>query len=412
MNSFIIPNNNNNNDNIQFFFDYSEKENYISKSLHQYLNKAKKQIDNYYSEWDNIKKFTNPYEFIHTSIPQEKMSVSKLKPLSRSFYKMIEIVKLHNLIGETNSIKTFHIAEGPGGFIEATNYIRCNKNDTYYGLTLIDDLNDSIPGWKKSQEFIKNNENVKIEYGVTNDGDLFREENLQYVIDNYGNSISFITADGGFDFSSDFNEQESMASNLLFAEICYALAMQKKGGCFVLKMFDIFTKMSVDMIYLLTSFYKEIHIMKPKTSRSANSEKYIICKDFNPPIYQNQLMKYIIENFHNLKDKTITQLFNFNHDYLFILKLEEINALLGQQQIENIMNTFNIIFSSNKLLRCENNKKNFIQKCIYWCDKHNIPHNKSSFNSNIFIRQEIKDDGVENEILFENSEEINNEITY
>ena len=51
------------------------------------------------------------------------------------------------------SIDTFHLAEGPGGFIEAIAHKRNNIGDTYYGMTLLDD-NPSVPAWKKSGEFL------------------------------------------------------------------------------------------------------------------------------------------------------------------------------------------------------------------------------------------------------------------
>jgi hypothetical protein len=58
---------------------------YISNSLFDFLSRFKKQIELSAEAWDTIKKYTNPYEFIHTIIPGSKLSVSKLKPLSRSF---------------------------------------------------------------------------------------------------------------------------------------------------------------------------------------------------------------------------------------------------------------------------------------------------------------------------------------
>ena len=45
--------------------------------------------------------------------------------------------------------------------------------------------------------------------------------------------MDFITGDGGFDFSVDFNSQEKHIADLLMAQVFYALIMQKKGGCFV-----------------------------------------------------------------------------------------------------------------------------------------------------------------------------------
>ena len=101
----------------------------ISKSLNNYLNSMKAQIDGYPLQWDSYKKFTNTYEYIHSIIPFTKYSVCKLKPLSRSFYKLIEIYNLLNIEFLKNSITTFHLAEGPGGFIEAIQYLRENDDD-------------------------------------------------------------------------------------------------------------------------------------------------------------------------------------------------------------------------------------------------------------------------------------------
>ena len=52
-------------------------------------------------------------------------------------------------------LKIFFIAEGPGGFIEATNYIRKDNDDIYYAITLLDDNDSGIPGWKKKLNLTK-----------------------------------------------------------------------------------------------------------------------------------------------------------------------------------------------------------------------------------------------------------------
>ena len=107
----------------------------ISKSLAKYLNSMKTQIDNYINDWDLYKKYTNTYEYIHSQMPNGKTCVSKYKPLSRSYYKMIEIIDIFKLLEkQKDTIQSFHIAEGPGGFIEALVTKRNNKNDKYTGM--------------------------------------------------------------------------------------------------------------------------------------------------------------------------------------------------------------------------------------------------------------------------------------
>ena len=64
---------------------------YINKSLSVFLSEVKEQIDDYSNYWDSAKKFINPYEFIHTNIPNYNFSISKYKPISRAFFKILEI---------------------------------------------------------------------------------------------------------------------------------------------------------------------------------------------------------------------------------------------------------------------------------------------------------------------------------
>lgn len=251
----------------------NEKQNpMISTTLCTYLDELKQQIDTYTSSWDIYKKYTNAYEYIHTTIPQTRHSISKMKPLSRAFYKLIELCSLLHIYNDTpERIDTFHLAEGPGGFIEAIMHIRDNKNDTYYGMTLIDDTDNNIPGWRKSKHILSNYSNIKLESGSDNRGDLFNKDNLWYCYYKYNNKIDLITGDGGFDFSTNFNKQESMSLRLIFCQICFALAMQKTNGTFILKIYDIFSPATIDLIYILSSFYKKVYITKPSTSRTANS---------------------------------------------------------------------------------------------------------------------------------------------
>lgn len=60
---------------------------FISDSLYFFLTKGKQRIDNNVNEWDNYKKITNPYEFIHTPIHNNTRSVSSYEAVSRSFFQ-------------------------------------------------------------------------------------------------------------------------------------------------------------------------------------------------------------------------------------------------------------------------------------------------------------------------------------
>tara|TARA_B100001142_G_scaffold177546_1_gene177242 strand:- start:1465 stop:2664 length:1200 start_codon:yes stop_codon:yes gene_type:complete len=352
-----------------------------SYSLSNYLKETKKHIDNVYDRWDSTKIYTNPYEFIHTIVPTTNLSVSQYKPISRAFYKLIEIYNLFNITDYNNPINTFHLAEGPGGFLEATKYIRKNENDNYYGMTLINN-NSSVPGWKKSKNLLNSIKNIHIEKGIDEKGDLFNEENFKYCCQKYRRKFEIITGDGGIDFSSNYNEQEKTASRLIVTQIFYALALQKKGGTFILKMFDIFNKASMDCLYILTLFYKKVFIVKPYTSRYANSEKYIVCMDFTDNVSKQIKYKFwstlkILNNI-DFEVYNIDSFLDINHNLHFTNSLEEINIILGQRQIENILFTIKIINNSDKYCKekITKLKQSNISKCIKWCENNNIPTNK------------------------------------
>lgn len=452
---------------------------YISSSIYSHLCDIKHQIEKYQDTWDNIKKFTNPYEYIHSNINGNKTNISRLRPLSRSFYKMIEIMKTNNILSQYEhtvvsrpdskaGIKTFHLAEGPGGFIEAIAYLRGIEfqrrkqahgagasalpdtksesgdvsptihilkrntefhdeymkeqehlklsrrifesqtesmtvygNDRYYGMTLVND--DPIcPGWKKTRSFLENHPNVIIENGADKTGNLISLENFLYCAEKYKNKMDIVTADGGFDFSVDFNRQERMATQLIFCEVYYALAMQKPGGSFILKIFDVFHKTTVDILYILSYYYNQVSIMKPYTSRVANSEKYVICQGFKISdsmhiIKQFEsifplIIQYSTTNQDHDECDSISSFLPFDHDLYFLNRIEEMNAMVSFQQIENITSTLSIITNHRNTEKLEHYKRANVTKCIAWCEKYEIPHNTQPIcfhSTNIFLHKTL-----------------------
>ena len=413
---------------------------YISPSLSYYLSNIKEKININEKEWDIYKKYTNPYEYIHTIIPNKKKCVSKFKPLSRSYFKMIELINIFKLnefvipINRRGSvedeastqtfaspsefsasatsatplrlqipnsqeepkymlkpnripIKTFHLCEGPGGFIQSIVEMRKNHLDKYIGMTILDDNeNYDIPAWKKSDAFLKENLNVVIENGIDCTGNILNIENFIYCKNKYASTMDMVTGDGGFDFSMDFNNQEINISRLLFAQIAYALCLQKIGGSFVLKIFDCFMYHTIDLIYLLSSFYEKVYIAKPQTSRYANSEKYVVCKNF---LFSScdEFYPFLLNVFQKMIETTVGNPERFlsisvsNH---FLTKMEEFNSIFGQQQIENIYYTISLIETKNKTEKIDHLIKNNVQKCIGWCMKYGVGFNQIT-NTNVFL---------------------------
>lgn len=404
------------------------------------LRRAKNKINEIHSFlWEDIKKYTNPYELIYLfnnklykniGIDNQNIkSIANIKPLSRSFFKMIEMITdfIPNIYSGENIINSLHIAEGPGGFIEATRYIRNNiggnnvssnniSNDRAFGITLIDNSRKNVPAWKQSNYFLKQHPEVIISTGVDGTGNIYNIDNilsLEQLInkniinndknnktnnnndandannaDNADNDIEkirlsrmmdLITADGGFDYSIDYNYQEQASSKLIFCEIISAIKFQRIGGDFVCKIFDINAYITVEMLYILYLAYDKITIYKPLTSRIANSEKYIICNNFIGinEIFLEKLFG-ILNDWNKYSDNSaIGQLF-LEIPMTFIEKIKEINRNIINMQILSINNIVNII--NNKTNMNKQWKMNNLQKQIKnakeWCIKYNIPYNE------------------------------------
>ena len=133
------------------------------------LRYSKNQIDNVCNnkDWDTSKKITNPYELIYISSRKSKLkSVASYEPLSRSYFKLWEILhdyflnsqypKNRALIMNQNKIRVAHIAEGPGGFMEAICYNHPRKHCNLYGITLAPDKKH-IPKWGNFRNYFKIN---------------------------------------------------------------------------------------------------------------------------------------------------------------------------------------------------------------------------------------------------------------
>jgi hypothetical protein len=74
-------------------------------------------------------------------------------------------------------------------------------------------------------------------------------------------------------------------------------------------------------------------------------------------------------------DSNIFRFLNIPVSYFFLTKLEEYNAIFGQQQIENIHYTISFIDNNYKQDKIDNLIKNNVEKSIMWCVKNNIPYN-------------------------------------
>jgi len=177
------------------------------------------------------------------------------------------------------------------------------------------------------------------------------------------NTIDLVTADGGIDYSIDYSKQEENSIKLIYSEIFVALNIQKKGGNFLCKIFDIFKKETIILIYKLNILYESVSFYKPSISRLSNSEKYIICKGYKG--YNKEIINELCLSFNDNKLNSIITKSFLNNIY-------EYNKYYCKNQIDYIKKGIDIIKMKEISTRPD---KNQIDKGINWCKKYNIPLN-------------------------------------
>ena len=149
---------------------------------------------------------------------------------------------------------------------------------------------------------------------------------------------------------------------------------------------------TVDILYLLSSFYEEVYIVKPQTSRYANSEKYIVCIGFLfDRNKENEYLSFLRKTMEDMIANESNPLLFIREmpSYIFLQKLEEYNAIFGQKQMQNIYNTMTLMESKHKFDKIDTLIKTNVNKCVEWCVKYRVPYSFTSISNNIFIQTEF-----------------------
>jgi hypothetical protein len=154
----------------------------------------------------------------------------------------------------------------------------------------------------------------------------------------------------------------------------------------------------------LSSFFEKTIIIKPNTCNITNFDKYIILQKFKvnqsnfeiknnyTTIFKNFIKNYNENNINEKYELNIHSIINFEIPYYFLNKIDDINIIIGQQQLETFNQLINLLKSSNKETHMDVLKKKNIQKSVNWCERYNIPCNKFSDKINVFLPLSVEHD--------------------
>ena len=297
----------------------------------------------------------NPYETIRGGIFQNRAAM-KMAEIDASFDFMFTSHKDRQGDKARDLLYFSDICAGPGGFSEYVLW-KAKWHAKGFGFTLrAEGANDF-----KLDDFISGTpETFDCHYGVNGykgNGDIFIGENIKefqkYVLDNSEGGVHFVMADGGFSVEGQENIQEILSKQLYLCQFLTALGILRVGGHFVCKVFDLFTPFSMGLIYLMYMAFDAVCIFKPVTSRPANSERYLVCKELKDGTLQ--LFEYMFdlnEKINKLKGtnidiREVVPLETLKRDENFFEYMLTSNNVLGARQILGLRKLITYVQNTN-----------------------------------------------------------------
>jgi hypothetical protein len=355
MNYYLIPKSSNELEfNVKLTNEYITP--YISNSVFYHVNNMKSQINELKNECENdvinnICKIVHPCCFVYsnvqgstnvqnsTNVQSSTMNVNKMNINESVVFELIEIFynfKLKELF-ENETINT---------------YIFSNSIDSILSI------NELCP-------FVSMN--VKLGSKID---DIF--DNMSFENVNANDKTDLIIY--------EIVDKECYFKNIVLC-LLIIFNYQNNNGISIIKIDDIYDRLVVEFIYILSSIYKKVYLMKPIVCDVTNESKYIVCINYTNKndCINDKLLNYVSCSY------SFDTIIENDIPIHFINKLEDVNALIGYQQLEAYDQIINLYNNKNRDEKIEIIKRNNIQKSVQWCDKYNIPHNKFSERTNIFL---------------------------
>jgi hypothetical protein len=169
----------------------------------------------------------------------------------------------------------------------------------------------------------------------------------------------------------DYNNVHNCIQNVVLVLLLIIQNQANQGTC-IIKLNNIFYKAIIDVLFILSSIYDKVYLIKPSTSNITTGERYIICKSFNKDkLEQSNLVTEVNNNIiPSMKEsimynKCIKGLLDNEIPYYFLTKIEESNAIIGQQQLEAYDQIINIFKNKNRDEKIEHLKRNHIHSTLH-----------------------------------------------
>jgi len=238
------------------------------KKVYLVINKFDSIIDNYDDDLTNIvkKKFKlNNFDIIHPN-----------------FFKMWEIIKTFDLIKKTKTFVSLHISDKYCSYAQAimlyrNTLIKTNNDESY-----IINVNSEKFNQEELKKRYKNKFTIFTSY-----------PKKKYLAD-------FVSVGLYFKWQNDVT-QEQEAYLKLIENLMVGLISLKKGGNMIVQIYEIFTKPTLEILFVLSSLFGKLYIIKPLICNNIFPEKYIVCINYNNSNLITDKLNELAQNIKNNK---------------------------------------------------------------------------------------------------------------
>jgi hypothetical protein len=361
----------------QFKPDHDNPECIISHSVNYYNAMIQTQIDKLLSlnkelttnKFQQANLFVNPYEFLFSKVPTYKLSVSKLPHTTADQYELIELAHVCNILDAfkyNQALSVCHV-DCISSSADLLSCIRDNSHVTHHH-EYEPNIQDLVYKLLPTTELISNTNNA--------------------------NNKKFDLIFFNFDFN--INSNNNLQTNICktFHYMIYALFIilraQAYNGTCVIKVDHLHYRLIIDIIYILNATFNKVHIIKPSCAPIISSARYIVCKHYVPSAICNSQIEALLHLMVNKNMYNVDSLLDSPVPCHFMTKIEEVNVIVGQQQLDGYFQIINILKNKHKEEKFETMRRNNVQKCVQWCEKHKILYNKFLEKSNMFSQKNPK----------------------
>ncbi|XP_018567759.1 cap-specific mRNA (nucleoside-2'-O-)-methyltransferase 1 isoform X2 [Anoplophora glabripennis] len=358
--------------------DIENESNFCDRTILDSVLKAKNIFDELnLFELCHARTKANPFETIKSVFFMNRaaLKMANIDAATEFMFSNIDQNTYHN-----TNLGPYYFADvcaGPGGFSE---YILWRKKWHFkgFGLTLRDENN-----FRLQDSMCASPVTFQALYGKRGDGNVCCPENIEdfktkVLHETDGKGVHFMMSDGGFSVEGNENIQEILSKDIYICQCLVALEIIRTHGHFVTKLFDVFTSFSVGLLYLMYKCFEKVTILKPNSSRPANSERYFICYSLKEEQVVQDIKEYlrtVVKRLWELKDNSekdvleIVPLEIIKTDENFFSYIVDSNNSLGQRQTYGLEKL--AAFCRNTSL-VETRQEELRKKCLEFWDIPNL----------------------------------------